>query len=308
MAQHHGVFLCGPGFRDPSGARLPPMQFRYGILRVFEGLRSGPFLTAPENRRRAAQLEHHFRSLCQRLVFSLQQFDALMQKLAGMYLPNEPPSLDSMRVHFESEILADHLMSYLNILVDDVAVMITQATGYSPTKPDRAVDSFGKLRWSELRPELAFQPVRVLLDQTDAVGSWWDLGFKRGSGARQLVIHNQHLVDFQLSSAPGGPMEVQAVISSPLAEVPFPCSDFFGLFRNILGGLFGWLDSAETALISHLKVIEPAWQPMRFCPCFALPVGYPLGTTHYSKEYFLVPICEGSEELPWTAEVAGPGA
>ena len=308
MAKNHGIFLSAPGVQDPSGAGVPPMHFKYGILRAFDGLRGGPFLSASGDRRRAAELEHHFRNVCQRLVFSLQQLDALMQQLTTMYVPGEAPGLDTMRVHFQADTLADHLMSYMNMLVDDVAVMITQVTGYLASKPARAVDSFGKLRRSELRAEAAFQPVKALLDATDVPGSWWELGFATSSGARQLVIHNQHLVEFQLSSAPGGPMETRAVILSPYAEEPFPCRDYFDLLRRVLGGLFEWLDNAETALIARLKAVEPSWQPMPFCPCFSLPVGYPLGTTRYSKEYFPVPICDGSVELPWSVEVNRPDA
>ena len=101
-------------------------------------------------------------------------------------------------------------------------------------------------------------------------------------------------------------MEARALIMSPHAEVPFPCGDYFGLLHGVLGDLFGWLDAAEIALIQHLQTVEPSWQPMLFCPCFPLPVGYPLGKTRYSKEYFPIPRCNGSEELPWSVETSGP--
>ncbi|CAG9934202.1 hypothetical protein [Candidatus Nitrotoga arctica] len=308
MAVHHGVYLAPQGTHDSSTIRPKGMQFRYGILRVFEGLRSGSFLASPDDRRRAAELEHHFRNVCQRLLFSLQRLDALMQQLTTLYVPGQAPNLETMRVHFEAETVADHLMSYLNMVVDDIAVMITQATGYLPSKPTRAVDSFGKLRRAELRLEAAFQPIKTLLDATDVAGSWWDLGFATGTGARQLVIHNQHLIDFQLSSVPGGPIEARAIILSPHALEPFPCTDYFGLLHRVLGGLFAWLDDVERVLILHLKAVDSSWQPMSFCPGFSLPVGYPLGITRYSKEYFPVPACDGSEELPWSIEVCGPKA
>ena len=308
MAIRHGVFLDPRPIHEAASVRQDGIRFRYGILRVFDGLRRGSFLASSDDRRRAAELEHHFRSVCQRLLFSFQRLDALMQRLTSLYVPGQAPGLETMHVHFEADIVADHLMSYLNMVVDDVAIMITQATGYQPSKAGRAVDSFGKLRRTELRSEAAFYPIKCLLDTTDAAGSWWNLGFAPGAGARQLVIHNQHLVDFQLSSAPGGPMEARAVILSPHAVEPFPCKDYFGLLRQILAGLFVWLDDVEHALIIHLQAADPLWQPMLFCPSFLLPVGYPLGTTRYSKEYFPVPTCDGSEELPWTVEVRGPAA
>lgn len=308
MANHHGIFMSPHNAGDSSDMRLPRIQFRYGILRVFEGLRNGPFLSTTVERRRAAELEHHFRNVCQRLVFTLQRLDGLMQQLTSMHIPGESPAIETMRVHFEAETVADHLMTYLNMLLDDVAVMITQATRYLPSKAGRAVDSMGKLRRSELRAEAALQPVRHLLDETDVAGSWWDLGFATGNGARQLVIHNQHLVEFQLSCPPGGPMEARAVILSPFAEEPFPCADYFKLLRTVLTGLFTWLDRAENDLVAYLKAVDSTWKPMTFCPCFSLPVGLSSGTTRYSSEYFPIPTCEGSEQLPWTVEVKAAGA
>jgi len=263
-------------------------------------------LASAEDRRRAAELEYHFRSVFERLLFSLQRLDALMQQLTSMHVPNQVPGLETTRVYFEANIVADHLMSYLNMLVDDVAIMIVQATGYLPLKPGRVVDSFGKLRRIELRSEAAFQPIKSLLDATDATGSWWYLGFATGSGARQLVVHNRHLVDFQLSRLPGGPMEALAVILSPHAVEPFPCNDYFGLLRQALTGLFVWLDDAEQSLIVHLQAVNPLWRPMQLCPSFLFPIGLPSGTTRYSKEYFPVPTCDGSEDLPWSVEVRGP--
>ena len=308
MAINHGIFMSPHNTRDGSEVRLPRMQFRYGIMRIFEGLRLGPFLSTSVERRRAAELEHHFRNVCQRLVFTLQRLDGLMQQLTSMHSSGDPPTIDAMRVNFEAETLADHLMTYLSMLVDDVAVMITQATSYLPSKPGRAVDSMGKLRRSELRAEAAFRPLRHLLDETDIVGSWWDLGFATGIGARQLVIHNQHLVQFQLSCAPGGSMEARAVILSPFAERPFPCTDYFKLLRTLFAGLFVWLDRAENDLVGHLKTVHSTWEPMAFCPCFSLPVGLPSGTTIFSSEYFPIPTCEGSAQLPWTVEVRAADA
>ena len=290
------------------GSEVRGVHFRYGIWNAFNAMRTGPFLASVEERKRAAVLEHHFTDVCQRLVFSLQRLDSLMQELTSLYVPGQVPGFGAMRVHFEADTVADHLMSYLNMMVDDVAIMITQATGYVPSNPKRIVDSFGKLRRTELRAEAALQPIRALLDATDTSRSWWDLGFATGTGARQLVTHNQHLVDFQLSSAPDGPMEARALIRSPYAENPFPCTDFFALLRRLFDDLFMWLDDLEAVLIDHLKAQVPAWQPQVCCPSLLLPVGYPIGKTVYSREYFPISPCDDSEDLPWTIEVRGPEA
>lgn len=308
MANHHGIFMSSHNSGDSADTRPPWPEFRCGILRVFNGLCSGQFMSSTVERRRARQLEHHFRNVCQRLVFTLQQLDGLMQQLTSLYIPGEPPAIEAMRVHFEANIVADHLMTYLGMLIDDVAIMITQATRYVPSKAERAVDSMGKLRRSELRTEAAFQPVRSLLDETDVAGSWWKLGFATGKGARQLVIHNQHLVEFQISRAPGSPTKARMLILSPFAEERFPCTDYFKLLRTVLTGLFAWFDRLESDLVAHLKVVDPTWEPMTFCPSFLLPVGLSPGTTRYSSEYFPIPLCEGSEQLPWTVRMEAADA
>ncbi len=278
------------------------MVFRYGIWQIFDALRTGPFLTNPDDLR-PAQLEHHFRTLCQRFVFTLQQLNGLMQELVLCANPGRPLPPVSMALNFKAECLADHVLTYLNTMVDDVAIMVVRATGFIPSNPSRAIDSMGKLRSPKYRSEPAFASIKPLLAETDTAGSWWELGFKTGKGGRQLMIHNQHLVGFQLSSPPNGPMEVRSVVMSPFAQNTFACRDFFGLLRGILSGLFGWLDRLEHALVSHLQTKQVGWCPRPACPCFLLPVGYPEGTTRYDRDYFPIPLCDGSDELPWSVSL-----
>ncbi len=206
-----------------------------------------------------------------------------------------------MAIHFKAECLADHILTYLNTMVDDVAILVVLATGYIASKPSKTIDSMGKLRRS--RDELAFDSVRPLLIETDSPGSWWDIGFTTGRGARQLLVHNQHLIAFQLESVPGGPVKVRSVVMSPFAENTFACRDFFALLRDTLSGLFGWLDRLESALVSHLKTKVVGWEPHEACPCFLLPVGYPGGTTRYDLDYFPITVCDGSDQLPWSVSV-----
>jgi hypothetical protein len=208
-----------------------------------------------------------------------------------------------MALNFQAECFADHVLSYLNTVVDDIAIVVALATGFSASKPSFAIDSMGKLRRPEFRNEAGFAPIKALLDETDTPGSWWDLGFTRATGARQLMVHNQHLVAFQLSSAPNSPMEVRSVVMSPFAQNTFACTDLFGLLRDVLSGLFGWLDRLEGALVSQLRANVNGWSPRPTCPCFLLPVGYPAGTTQYDREYFPISLCDGSDELPWSVSV-----
>jgi hypothetical protein len=202
----------------------------------------------------------------------------------------------SQALHFKAECLADHVLTYLNTLVDDVAIGVVLATGFAPSKPEDTIDSMGKLRRDRNKP--AFAPVQALLGETYTSGSWWDLGFERGTGARQLMVHNHHLVEFQLSSPPGGPMEVRSVVASPYAQKTFACRDFFGLQHDVLSGLFEWLDRLEVTLGSHLQHQAVGWSPPTTYPSFPLPMGYPPGITRYDQRYFPIPVCDGSDELP----------
>ena len=307
MPTNHGIYSKAPSVR---GARLSAdevMKFRYGIWRIFDALRGDTFLVNADERRKAAQLEHHFRTVSQRFVFTLQELNGLMQALIGGYVPGEAPPIGVMAIHFKAECLADHVLTYLNTIVDDVAIVISLATGFTPAKAADAIDSMGKLRRSEFRGEPELATVRSLLNDTDAAGSWWDLGFARGKGARQLLVHNHHLVGFQILSVPGMPVQASSHVMSPFAQPTFAILDFFGALRSILAGLFEWLDRLEAVLVPALQVKASGWSPSRGTPGFLLPVGYPSGTTTYEREYFPIPTCDGSDELPWSVTVQASG-
>lgn len=225
-----------------------------------------------------------------------------MHELADSY-SNGPEEMVSMGISYQSECLADHVLSYLNTILDDVAMMTAQATGFVG---DTKIDSMGKLRSNDIRNDPALIPVKVLLDELDQDGSWWELGFKQRRGARQQLVHNQHLLQFQGSAAPGVPYKSQAFLMAPYGSNTGPAIDFFGLLRDILSALFDWLDRLELALTNHLRTKSASWSPMLTCPFVLLPVGYPPGMTRYDAEYFPIPLCDGSDSLPWIASI-GPG-
>jgi hypothetical protein len=294
MAIHHGIY-----WKRSSAGELP--VFRCGILRIFKALKTGSFLTDPDKHRQAAQLEDHCRKLWLRFVFVLQELNGLMPALVHCYIADHLVPFASDALHYKSGCLADHVLTSLNTLADDVAIGVVLATGFVPSKSQWAIDSMGKLRRQEVRNAPAFAPVKSLLDETHTPGSWWDLGFAPGKG-RQLMVHNHHLVNFELSSPPGGPMEVRAVVTSPSAQNSYACHDFFGLLRAILSGLFGWLDRLEAALVSHLQQQAVGWSPPAMFQ-FLLPVGYPPGITRYDPRYFPIPVCDDSDELPVSVSV-----
>src|SRR5262249_46116306 len=67
--------------------------------------------------------------------------------------------------------------------------------------------------------------------------------------------------------------------------------------------LFDWLDRLQSALMAHLQPRDTAWKPFNpACPFFLLPVGWPPGFTRLDPAYFSLPLCEGSDPLPWCAQ------
>jgi hypothetical protein len=129
-------------------------------------------------------------------------------------------------------------------------------------------------------------------------GTWWELAFKPHHGARQLLIHNQYVVTFQGAQSPGGPMEAQAYLTSPYPRHAID-GDFFRLLRDILTSLCEWLDRLEEALVKHLQTRSSEWVPISRCPSINLGRGLPLSGMQYHPLYFPIPLCDGSDPLPW---------
>jgi hypothetical protein len=300
MPTNHGIHRKLPA---TSGQRLTTTELpvcRYGIRRIFIALSTGQFTPNDEEHQKAKNLEHHFYTVFGRFVFSMQDLNRLMHEHAECYSNNplSMPSMNTMGIIYQSGCLADHVLSYLNTIIDDVAMMTAQAMGVVPSS---SVDSMNNLYMK--RNHSALAPVKMLLDEFDIAGSWWKLGFQRGQGARQQLVHNQHLVQFQAYMMPGMPYQSQAFLIAPYGANTGPAIDFFGLLRDILSALFNWLDRLELALTNHLRTKSANWSPMLNCPCILLPVGYPPGATQYDADYFPIPLCDGSDALPWTVNV-----
>ena len=160
---------------------------------------------------------------------------------------------------FQAECFADHALTYLSTMVDDVALVMALATELNMPE---TVDSMGKLRSCQDHPTLT--PVRTLLEDLNQHQSWWQLGFLPKKGARQLLIHNQYLVHFHGSANPGELLKVHASLQSPAAGISLGCSDFFDLLREILTDLFDWLDRLELALTNQLREKSSGWSLAQF--------------------------------------------
>jgi hypothetical protein len=134
MPVNHGIYRKRLPDRQ-KGDRLTAdeaARFRYGIRTVFQALISGPFLTSTD-KMRAVRLEFHFREVCQRFVFGLQHLNALMQTMARDFeLSPFRPGAAALCLH--AGYHADHILTYLNTIVDDIAQVIVLLTGVSHPK------------------------------------------------------------------------------------------------------------------------------------------------------------------------------
>lgn len=297
MPKRHGIYQNIPAGL-PKGTRLTREQvsvFRYGIWQVFEALREGLFLELSD-RGKAAKLQDHFGQVCHRFIYSLQHLNELMQRMSDNFASSSFV-LDSLQIHLEAGCQADHVLTYLNMMVDDIAQVIVLATAVA--HPKKRTESMGDLKHKAIMELPAIAPVHSLLAELENPGSWWELAFKPRQGARQLLIHNHYVVSFHGTQSPGGPMEVKANLISPYQKHPID-GDFFRLLRDILTNLCDWLDRVENSLIIHLQTLDSSWKPMLTCPSVYLGSGVPITGICYHPMYFPLPLCDGSDPLPWT--------
>jgi hypothetical protein len=297
MPVNHGIYRKRLPDRK-KGDRLTPdeaARFRYGIRTVFQALISGRFLTDNGDKMRAAQLEFHFREVCERFVFGLQHLNTLMQTMSRKFeLPAFHSGVATLPLH--AGYHADHILTYLNTIIDDIAQVIVLLTGVS--HPKQRTESMGDLKHPAVISLPALAPINTLLSELNNSGSWWDFAFKPHVGARQLLIHNQHLITFGGVKSPGSDYEAYAMLPAPLGKSS--SFDFFAHMRSIFGSLCDWLDRLEVALTTHMQVTHPTWSPPPQCPLLWLPVGGPQRPVVYQATYFPLPTCDGSDPLPWT--------
>jgi hypothetical protein len=298
MPTNHGIYRKRIE-NAPSGTKLGPEQvgiFRHGIWQIFNALKMAAITPSLDEQKKAVQLEFHYRETIQRLAFSLQHVSGLMQEMAAGF-NNRASPMASKSVGLAAGCHADHILTYLNSIVDDIACAIVHATGF--VSSGREIDSMGLLKGTSAAPALA--PVKALVDELGDVGSWWELAFAPRVGGRQLLIHNHYYVTFQGSATEGQPFEAHTFLMTPFARTALP--HFFDMLRSIFAGLFNWLDRLEAALTALLRAKCLTWAPNARCPSFTLPIGYPPGTTHFLAGYSVLPLCDGSDPLPWTTNV-----
>ncbi len=202
MPTSHGIYR--KRIADTNGRRhVGPEEvgvFRNGIRQVFEAITKTHVAGNPAKAMEAVRLEFHYRQITERFIFGLQQVNTLMQRMAALF-NSGGISLEFHSIHLAAGCYADHILTYLNSMVDDIALAITHATGYSGSRSALPIDSMGKLKnlitQGKSGPPPALAPVGSLVTELVNAGSWWDLAFGHGKGIRQLIIHNHAFVQFQ---------------------------------------------------------------------------------------------------------------
>ena len=121
MPTNHGVFKHEAAGVNPG--------FRCGIGQIFQALSEGPFLSGTE-RESASGLSRHFFNLSPRLLYATQHFNLLTQDLARPFSSWPPPDLSFVQLMVEAGCMADLVLAYLGMFVDDVGQMIPLAVGY----------------------------------------------------------------------------------------------------------------------------------------------------------------------------------
>lgn len=282
--------------------RLTPDEvpsFRIGIRHIASVMGFKGFAESEYDAERCRQIHRHLGDACSRFIYSLLEINRLMHLVTEQYRTDNT-SISSFPYLFRAGCFADSAMSYLGRVVDDAAIITAFATGITSEVP---IDGMACLRNRKTlkHPLLAhLQPLFAELAQDN---SWWNLGFRRGSGARQLLMHKHHQIEFQISSESSREPIVKAYICSQYsASDGSNFVDFFAVTQRLLTKLFSWLDRLEISLASILES-KYGRAPETAPSIILLPPGYELGELTLYPEYFPIPLCEGSDPLPWTMNV-----
>lgn len=269
--------------------------FRIGIRHIASVMGFNGFAENENDAERCRQIHKHLGDACSRFIYSLLEVNRLMHLVTEQYR-RDKTSIPAFPYLFRAGCFADSAMSYLGRVVDDAAIITAIATGIIREEP---IDGIGRLRNLKTQEHPLLAPLHPLFAELDRDHSWWNLGFRRGSGARQLLMHNHHQIEFQINSGPSGEPTVKAYICSPYsASGGSNFVDFFDITKQLLADLFSWLDRLEILLASILE--SKYGQAPEIAPSLILlPVGYELGKHVLYPEYFPVPLCDGSDPLPW---------
>lgn len=134
--------------------------FRCGIQQIFGLLgRSDLFQKNNSKRNNANQLYYHQKEVWKRLVFSMKKLNNLMQKLSTAY-SSKKILMETTAISLEASFYAEHVLSYLNIIIDDIALLIVLIKDYKGN-----IDSMAGLKKEELKSTENYFKVQGILTQ-----------------------------------------------------------------------------------------------------------------------------------------------
>ena len=292
---YHGLFSdvppAGSG-QIPSATQIP--SFRCGMQQLLWILNFGFVNDDVERRLKAARLSRHLTHALERFTYSLQELNLRMQNIAARF-DKVGTLVGASHAFTEAGSLADSTLMYLGIFVDDIALLVTTVF---PTPKKAGIDSMGSLKGNAKLPEL--KEVSELLLELDQSGSWYDIGFRKRHGMRQLIVHHNNIITLQVNKHPEGKSMIHGYISDP-THTTKNSSEYFKSLQKLLLGLCLWLDRLYLILLEHLGNPTNTPPPSDFG--LILPIGFRKGTTKLVNQYFPIPVCSKSQNLPWRISI-----
>jgi hypothetical protein len=299
MPKNHGLF---------QEADRPP-AVRLGIKSVFDSLSRAPFV-ASSGRVLTTQIatyqlppkefeafEFHFRHITTRLLHSLDVFQRKMATIGENFNESIDPFAHG-NTSLEAGIAADSILHYLNIFIDDIAKLIPFVV--SNTYPPEIFQGFGDAK-GELQQGKLLASLKPVFQKLNKSTSWWYLGFKKGKGMRQRIVHYPDLVTIQGEQRLGEQLaSATAYLLSQNPKVVSP--NFEDLLRTILAGMCEWLDELEVVLLQRLadraKAMGASWSPPAQPAQFFVPMEKPRDWRDIpAKDFLYLPLCDASAPL-----------
>lgn len=298
MPKRHGLFRQEG--HTPPWFDVP--WFLVGITDIFEAIARSDFIAEPDLRKQAQSLEHHFRSVKDRLAHSLDLFQRSVLNWETFFnTPFGTHNSSMQTLNVNSGVTAESVMTYINMFLDDVARVIQMVLGPSTSE---VADSFGKLKG--LIKDGHYPVIKKLFDELDISSSWWDLALKKNVGIRQRLIHYTDVINFRGQKQHGDDkFRVLSTIQDPVMggrEI-----EFLGSLQSINTGLCDWLDRLEQLLSTHLALrasdLGITWAPSKICPGMPVPIEFSIGIREIPENFLFLPLCEGSASSKCLFEV-----
>ena len=314
MPTRHGLF-------QEDGK--PPIM-RFGIMEIFRLIAYPVFDDASLTANGAVESQklclrfsqenyYHLSNVLRRFLDALDIFQLGMASINQLYNGEDKNDVDQMSVHRRAGMAADSCLYYLGLLLDSLGRLIPFVALQNPQdhscyqgNRNLRCDSFHKAR-NLAKTNAKFSDVRAVFLLLDDEKSWWNLGFKPGTGMRQRLTHYPDLIEFQGVGRHGSDTFVAtAHLRGAMSANASDVMDFIAVLSDVLNDMCGWLDVLEAKLfdillrrasdIGHVLVQGVIHGSI-------VPVTFSNVIRHLPRKKFLyMPMCEGSKALKETIQ------